>query len=62
MAADDLSRAIALAGSGSIDLGGLISHRYPLHQVAEAFEMLDSRCGLKVIVRRSSAGPDGTRP
>ena len=62
MAADDLSRAIALAGSGSIDLAGLISHRYRLDQAAEAFEMLDSRRGLKVIVRPSSASPDGTRP
>ena len=62
MASDDLTDAIALAGSGSIDLAGLISHRYRLDQAAEAFEMLDSRRGLKVIVRPSSASPDGTRP
>ncbi len=62
MAADDLSRAIALAGSGAIDLAGLISHRFQLDQATEAFEMLDSRRGLKVIVQPSSASPDGTRP
>ena len=62
MAADDLSRAIELAGSGAIDLAGLISHRYPLDQAAEAFEMLDSRRGLKVIVRPSGASPGGARP
>ena len=61
MAADDLSRAIELAGSGAIDLAGLISHRYPLAQAAEAFEMLDSRRGLKVIVRPSGTGPGGDR-
>jgi L-iditol 2-dehydrogenase len=62
MAADDLSRAIELAGSGAIDLAGLISHRYPLDQAAEAFEMLDSRRGLKVIVRPSETRPGGARP
>ena len=62
MAADDLSRAIELAGSGAIDLAGLISHRYPLDQAAEAFEMLDSRRGLKVIVRPSGTSPGGARP
>ena len=61
MASDDLTDAIALAGSGAIDLSGLISHRYPLDQAAEAFEMLDSRRGLKVIVQPSSANPDGAR-
>jgi threonine dehydrogenase-like Zn-dependent dehydrogenase len=62
MAADDLSRAIELRASGSIDLAGLISHRYPLDQVADAFEMLDSRRGLKVIVQPTVAGPGGARP
>jgi L-iditol 2-dehydrogenase len=62
MAADDLSRAIELAGSGAIDLAGLISCHYPLDQAAEAFGMLDSRRGLKVIVRPSGANPGGARP
>ena len=62
MVADDLSRAIELAGSGAIDLAGLISHRYPLAQAAEAFDMLDSRRGLKDIVKPSVAIMDGARP
>jgi L-iditol 2-dehydrogenase len=62
MVADDLSHAIALAGSGAIDLAGLISHRYPIDSAAEAFAMLDSRRGLKVIVRPSVASPGGAGP
>ncbi len=50
MVASDLDRAIALAEAGTIDLAALITHRYPLDQVAEAFAMLDSRDGLKVVV------------
>jgi L-iditol 2-dehydrogenase len=32
-------RAIRLAGEGRIDLLGLVSHRFPLHQAAEAFRL-----------------------
>jgi L-iditol 2-dehydrogenase len=59
MASDDLSRAIGLAGSGAIDLTGLISHRFALGQAAEAFAMLASRRGLKIIVQPSVASPGG---
>jgi L-iditol 2-dehydrogenase len=50
MVASDLDRAIALAKAGAVDLAALITHRYPLDQVGDAFAMLDSRDGLKVVV------------
>lgn len=62
MMADDLARAVVLAGSGVVDLAGLITHRYPLAQVAEAFVTLASRRGLKVIVNPSPGTTDGERP
>lgn len=50
MRASDLAGAIQAAVSGRLDLGSLISHRYPLSHAAEAFETLAARSGLKVIV------------
>ena len=56
MVASDLDRAIALAEAGAVDLTALITHRYPLDQVADAFAMLDSRDGLKVVVNPTLEG------
>ncbi len=52
---DDLERAIALVAEGAIDLGGLISHRYPIARAPEAFDMLVSQGGLKVVVNPAPA-------
>jgi threonine dehydrogenase-like Zn-dependent dehydrogenase len=38
---------------GLVDLTGLISHRFPLSEGAEAFDTLARRAGLKVIVKPS---------
>ena len=43
-------RAIALVESGHADLRRVVSHRIPLADVAQAFELAASRQGLKVIV------------
>ena len=45
-----LLRAIELVGDDAVDLGGLITARYPLHDGAAAFDALVSRSGLKVVV------------
>lgn len=44
-------RATRLVEAGRIQFEGLISHRLPLSDVSEAFELAASRAGLKVIVR-----------
>jgi L-iditol 2-dehydrogenase len=49
----DLERAIGLVTDGAIDLADLVSHRYPLARTSEAFGMLASRGGLKVVVSPS---------
>jgi L-iditol 2-dehydrogenase len=46
-------RAIRLARSGAVDLQRLVTHRYPLDRVAEAFAVAAEREGLKVIVEPS---------
>ena len=43
-------RAIDLAARRQIDLESLITHRYPLEQVASAFEAANWREGLKIMV------------
>ena len=50
MQAADLRRAIGLADSGQIDVRSLVSARYPLEKVTEAFGALVRRDGLKVVV------------
>ncbi len=50
MRPSDLARAIDLVGAGAIRLDGLISHRYDLADVAEAFQALMRRDGHKVVV------------
>ncbi len=51
MRASDLPRAIELVAGGRVDLGGLVTDRFPLAEAAAAFERLGSRDGLKVIIR-----------
>lgn len=48
-------RAIALAQRGLVDLPAMVTHRFPLDQVDEAFRLAATREGLKVVVR-----PDGS--
>jgi L-iditol 2-dehydrogenase len=59
MVPSDLVRAITLARSCTVDLAGLITHRYTLDQAPEAFAALASRRGLKVIVHPSPGVPAG---
>jgi L-iditol 2-dehydrogenase len=47
---DAYPRAIALAASGVVNLGALVSHRMPLTETASAFGVAARREGLKVIV------------
>jgi L-iditol 2-dehydrogenase len=46
----DYEKALALLGSGGVRAGPVISHRYPLDQIDEAFRFANSRTGLKVVV------------
>jgi L-iditol 2-dehydrogenase len=43
-------RAIALVNSGKVDVRSLVTHTFPLAQVAEAFRLAERREGLKVLV------------
>lgn len=43
-------RAIRLVESGQVDVRSLITHRFPLEKVAEAFALARRREGLKIIV------------
>ena len=43
-------RAIRLVEAGLIDLGSLVTHRFPLEQTAQAFAVAQRRDGLKVLV------------
>jgi 2-desacetyl-2-hydroxyethyl bacteriochlorophyllide A dehydrogenase len=47
---EEYRTALALVGSGKIDVKSLISHRFPLGDIKEAFETARSRKGLKTIV------------
>ena len=47
---DVYPRAIALVQQGRVDLGPLVTGRYPLERVDEAFRAASSREGLKVVV------------
>jgi L-iditol 2-dehydrogenase len=50
MLPQDLTRAAGLVGTGAVDLSGMVSHRYSLDRVDEAFRTLSHRDGLKVVV------------
>jgi L-iditol 2-dehydrogenase len=43
-------RAIRLVESGRVDVRSLVTHRFPLERVAEAFAVAKRREGLKIIV------------
>ncbi len=47
---DTYPRAIELVSKKMVDVGSLITHRFPLAQTAEAFAVADRREGLKVLV------------
>jgi len=49
-------RAIALVESGRVDLRSVVSHRFPLAEAAQAFELAAARQGLKVIVEPQGSG------
>jgi len=46
-------RAIALVERGLVDVRSVVSHRYPLSQVEDAFTTASARAGLKVVVQPS---------
>ena len=46
-------RATSLVTQGLVDVASLVSARYPLEQVAEAFEVAVARTGLKTVVEMS---------
>jgi len=43
-------RAIALVEQGRVDVRSLLTHRFPLEQAQQAFEVAARREGLKVIL------------
>jgi L-iditol 2-dehydrogenase len=43
-------RAIRLAEQGLIDVSSIVTHRYPIERVAEAFAVAADRQGLKVVI------------
>ena len=51
MQSQHLLRAIELVDDGVVDLGGLITARYPMREGRAAFEALVSRAGLKIVVQ-----------
>jgi len=53
---DTYPRAIGLAAGGTIDLDGLVTHRFPLGQGARAFGALERHEGIKILVEPSGAG------
>jgi len=53
MAASALGRAIDLAASGAVDLSGLVSDRFPLHDAPAAFARLAGQEGLKTVIEPS---------
>lgn len=50
MEAPDLPRAVALAGSGEVDLAPIVGERFSLEEAPAAFERLARREGLKIVV------------
>lgn len=51
---EDFRIALALLDSGQLDLSGLVTHRYPLERVHEAFDTTRRGDGLRVVVEPTS--------
>jgi L-iditol 2-dehydrogenase len=47
----DLERAAAMVGTAEVDLGPLVTHRFPMSAADSAFETLVARTGIKVIIQ-----------
>ena len=43
-------RAIDLVSRGLVDVGSLVTHRFPLEEAAQAFAVAQQRAGLKVMI------------
>ena len=55
----DYGKAISLAASGAVDLGAMITHRFPLGEVPQAFALLlekERHAAVKAIIEPQSAG------
>jgi L-iditol 2-dehydrogenase len=50
-------RAISMAARGQVDLGPVVTHHFPLTDVAGAFGVANRRTGLKVIVEPAPEQP-----
>ncbi|MBB5846422.1 2-desacetyl-2-hydroxyethyl bacteriochlorophyllide A dehydrogenase [Mobiluncus mulieris] len=46
----DVKRAIALLESGAINVAEIVTHEFPLSRVAEAYEAMNQRVGVKIAV------------
>jgi L-iditol 2-dehydrogenase len=55
MTMDAYRRGVQLVADGRLDVGWLVSHRFPLDRAAEAFALAARREGLKVVVDVSPA-------
>ncbi len=53
-------RAISMAARGQVDLGPVVTHHFPLTDVAGAFGVANRRTGLKVIVEPAPGGVPGS--
>ncbi len=53
MKAHQMHRAIELVDAGKVDLGGLITARFPIGEGPQAFEQLIARAGLKIVINPS---------
>ena len=51
----DYEKALALMRSGNIQVGPIISHRFPLEEIYDAFCLANGRTGLKVMVVNEGA-------
>ena len=52
-------RAISMAARGQVDLGPVVTHHFPLSDVAGAFGAANHRAGLKVIIEPGRERPGG---
>ncbi len=43
--------AVAMLEAGRVRVDPLITHRYPIGEIGQAFETMESRAGMKIMVR-----------